>query len=76
MNKQTIKLKYCQTADMVANMLTKGLPWSTFEKLRDMHGWCSLHEVRRSVECALSCKVKSTGVYSFVQIAYVHIVFC
>lgn len=37
-SKQSIELKYCQTVNMVADMLTKGLPRDTFEKLRDMAG--------------------------------------
>ena len=34
----TIKLKYCPTTEMVADMLTKGLPKDQFMKLREMIG--------------------------------------
>ena len=33
-----IKLKYCQTSDMIADMLTKGLGKIKFEKLRELTG--------------------------------------
>ena len=46
-----IKLAYCPSADMVADILTKGLPAQQFEKL---HGWLAsklfLPRVRRSGE--------------------------
>ena len=36
-----IKLQYCQTSDMVADVLTKGLAKDTFEKLRALTGLSS-----------------------------------
>lgn len=35
-----IKLTYCPSEDMIADMLTKGLPISQFEKLRTLAGMC------------------------------------
>ena len=37
-NKKTIELKYCQTSNMVADMLTKGLGKERFKKLRELSG--------------------------------------
>ena len=34
----TVKLKYCPTENMVADMLTKGLNKDTFKKIRSMAG--------------------------------------
>ena len=34
----TIKLKYCPNTEMVADMLTKGLPKDQFMKLREVIG--------------------------------------
>ena len=42
-NKRTIELEYCQSTDMVADMLTKGLPRNTFDRLRDMAGVLSMN---------------------------------
>ena len=33
-----IKVQYCPTTEMIADMLTKGLPTNTFTKLRKMIG--------------------------------------
>ena len=35
---RTVKLKYCPTENMVANMLTKGLNIDTFKNIRRMAG--------------------------------------
>ena len=35
---ETIMLKYCCSGDMIADMLTKGLPREQFEKLRELSG--------------------------------------
>ena len=40
--KGTVKLKYCPTKEMVADMLTKGLPKNQFVKLRLMAGVTAL----------------------------------
>ena len=37
-----IKLTYCASEDMVADMFTKGLPIKEFEKLRQMAGIAEL----------------------------------
>ena len=37
-NDNNIELKYCQTSEMIADMLTKGLGKVKFEKLRQMAG--------------------------------------
>ena len=37
-----IRVIYCRTEDMVADIMTKGLPKPTFEKLRDL---LSVHDV-------------------------------
>ena len=44
-----IKLKYCCTEDMVANMLTKGLSSTNFAKLRKMAGVTTIpiHSTRK-----------------------------
>ena len=34
----TIKIEYCPTSEMIADMLTKGLPKVQFVKLREMIG--------------------------------------
>ena len=34
----TVVLKYCKTEDMLADIMTKGLPRVQFEKLRQMIG--------------------------------------
>ena len=36
---RNVKLEYCRSEDMIADMLTKGLPITQFVKLRQMHGW-------------------------------------
>lgn len=41
-DKGSVKLQYCPTEDMVADMLTKGLPKEQFAKLRSMAGVISL----------------------------------
>ncbi len=38
MSEGAVKLKYCPSNDMVADMLTKGLPKDQFIKLRQMAG--------------------------------------
>ena len=40
----TIELKYCRSDLMVADMLTKGLPCPSFEKLRTIAGITSIPE--------------------------------
>ena len=37
-NNNNIELKYCQTSEMIADMLMKGLGRIKFEKLREMDG--------------------------------------
>ena len=37
-NDGTINISYCPTTEMIADMLTKGLPTGTFNKLRKMIG--------------------------------------
>ena len=37
-NNNNIELKYCQTSEMITDMLTKGLRKIKFEKLREMAG--------------------------------------
>ena len=46
---ERIKLKYCPTADMVADILTKAIPKDQFEKLRNMLGLHS--QVSAEWEC-------------------------
>ena len=42
-NNNNIELKYCQTSEMIADMLIKGLGRIKFEKLREMAGIVSLN---------------------------------
>ena len=52
-NSNNIKLKYCRTSEMIADMLTTGLGKVQFEKLRRMAGVLPLinkSQVKRSVE--------------------------
>ena len=37
-DKNTVKIVYCSTNDMVADLLTKGLPKGQFVKLRELTG--------------------------------------
>ena len=37
-NEKVIKLEYCPTQDMIADILTKGLNQATFKRLRQMLG--------------------------------------
>ena len=41
-DKNVVNLVYCPTADMVADILTKGLPKFTFEKFRSEMGVCNV----------------------------------
>ena len=41
---KTIKVEYCPTAEMIADMLTKALPKDQFTKLRRMVGLTSLDQ--------------------------------
>ena len=43
--KGTVKLEYCPTKEMVADILTKGLPKSQFVKLRLMAGITTLEDL-------------------------------
>lgn len=43
-----IKLKYCQTSSMIADMLTKGLGRIQFKKLREMAGVVPLKDIKQS----------------------------
>ena len=47
-NNNDIKLKYCQTSDMIADMLTKGLGKMQFKKLREMAGVVPLKDTKQS----------------------------
>ncbi len=51
---KTVELKYCPTQDMVADMLTKGLPPVTFNKLREKAGMLTLTDFKMSV-CEEEC---------------------
>ena len=42
-----IKLKYCQTGNMIADMLTKGLGRIQFEKLREMAGVVPVKDIKQ-----------------------------
>ena len=48
LNDDNIKLKYCQTSNMIADMLTKGLGKIQFEKLREMAGIVPLKDFKQS----------------------------
>ena len=43
-----IKLKYCQTTNMIADMLTKGLGRIQFEKLREIAGVVPVKDIKQS----------------------------
>ena len=45
-----LKLKYCKTNDMIADMMTKGLSGEQFEKLRLMAGMAPMTEHPESSE--------------------------
>lgn len=47
-NNDNIKVTYCQTTDMIADMLTKGLGRIKFERLREMAGIVSLKDIKQS----------------------------
>ena len=47
-NDNNIKLKYCPTSNMIADMLTKGLGKIQFEKLREMAGIVPLKDFKQS----------------------------
>ena len=46
-NDNNIKLKYCPTSNMIADMLTKGLGKIQFEKLREMAGIVPLKDFKQ-----------------------------
>ena len=48
-NSGKIRLEYCPTEEMLADMLTKGIGSEKFEKLRRLCGMCNQVSVRRSV---------------------------
>ena len=48
MNDDNIKLKDCQTSNMIADMLAKGLGKIQFEKLREMAGIVPLKDFKQS----------------------------
>ena len=47
MSNDNIKLKYCQTGNMIADMLTKGLGRIQFEKLREMAGVVPVKDIKQ-----------------------------
>ena len=48
-NNDKIRLEYCPTEDMLADLLTKGIGPEKFEKLRKLYGMCNQVSIEK--EC-------------------------